>query len=90
MSNEQICVVREGHEDTDNGEQSVVGINPWAAHFNQDVFGPDAKEFRPDRWLEEGSKKSMDGYLLSVGLSDSIIFHLSHTYLLKLTWMDVV
>jgi cytochrome P450 len=31
--------------------QTVVGINPWVAHSNQDVFGVDAEEFRPERWL---------------------------------------
>ncbi|EYE90342.1 cytochrome P450 [Aspergillus ruber CBS 135680] len=29
----------------------VVGINTWVAHYNEDIF-PDAKTFRPDRWIE--------------------------------------
>ena len=30
----------------------VVGMNPYVAHYNKDVFGPDAAEFRPERWLK--------------------------------------
>lgn len=31
---------------------TVVGANPWVVHRDRDVFGPDAGEFRPDRWLK--------------------------------------
>jgi cytochrome P450 len=32
-------------------QQTVVGINPWVLHRNQDVFGEDVDEFKPERWL---------------------------------------
>lgn len=32
---------------------TIVGCSPPALHRNKDVFGPDADEFRPGRWLEE-------------------------------------
>lgn len=32
--------------------QSTVGVNTWVAHRNRDVFGSDADEFRPERWLD--------------------------------------
>ena len=33
--------------------QTIIGVNPWALHRNRDVFGPDAEDFRPERWLED-------------------------------------
>jgi cytochrome P450 len=50
---------------------TVVGLNTWTAHYNEDVFGPDARAFRPERWLDaekEGGEriKSMDNYYLPV------------------------
>ncbi|KIW12757.1 hypothetical protein PV08_07943 [Exophiala spinifera] len=52
---------------------TTVGINTWCAHYNEDVFGPDAKEFRPERWLEaekEGGErlKNMEAYYMPFGL----------------------
>ncbi|KAL2670519.1 hypothetical protein Neosp_014307 [[Neocosmospora] mangrovei] len=37
--------------------KSVVGVNSWVAHRNPDVFGPDADEFRPERWLTTDKEK---------------------------------
>ena len=31
---------------------TVVGVNAWVLHRNQQVFGPDVETFRPERWLE--------------------------------------
>lgn len=43
------------------------------AHYNENIFGPDAKDFKPERWLEAEKKggeriKSMNGYYLPFGL----------------------
>ncbi|KAF5230027.1 hypothetical protein FANTH_14008 [Fusarium anthophilum] len=34
-------------------EGSVVGINIWVAHRDIEVFGHDADEFSPERWLQD-------------------------------------
>jgi cytochrome P450 len=32
---------------------TIVGMNAWVVHGDQNVFGPDADCFRPERWLQE-------------------------------------
>ncbi|KAL4929023.1 cytochrome P450 [Aspergillus undulatus] len=52
-------------------EGTVVGINPWVAHHNKSIFGADADEFRPERWLDEGRDKdtsTMERYYMPFGL----------------------
>ena len=43
------------------GEQipggTVVGVSTWATHRNTEVFGQDAKTFRPERWLEASEQR---------------------------------
>ncbi|PLB52502.1 cytochrome protein [Aspergillus steynii IBT 23096] len=34
-----------------------VGVNSWVIHYNEEVFGPDAAEFKPERWLENDKDK---------------------------------
>ncbi|KAH7111803.1 cytochrome P450 [Dendryphion nanum] len=49
-------------------EGIVVGINAWVAHFNTTVFGEDADQFRPERWLEDKEKVSlMNKYWIPFG-----------------------
>ncbi|KAJ4250192.1 hypothetical protein NW762_012007 [Fusarium torreyae] len=36
---------------------TVVGVNTWVAHRNQDVFGSNADEFVPERWLSQSKEK---------------------------------
>jgi cytochrome P450 len=43
---------------TIQSSQTVVGVNSWVAHANDEVFGPDAETFRPERWLESKEKAS--------------------------------
>ncbi|CZT15982.1 related to cytochrome P450 monooxygenase [Ramularia collo-cygni] len=33
-------------------------ISPWAINRSQKIWGPDAEEFRPERWLEQETSKS--------------------------------
>jgi len=32
---------------------TVVGCNAWTVHRDKNIYGPDADEFRPERWLAE-------------------------------------
>ena len=47
-------------------EGMAVGINPAVLHYQTSVFGPDAVEFNPERWLIEDAG-TMDRYLLTFG-----------------------
>ncbi|KAJ5833586.1 hypothetical protein N7474_001897 [Penicillium riverlandense] len=50
---------------------TVVGINSWVAHYDEKTF-PDAKTFRPERWLEAESDperlKEMNQMYMPFGL----------------------
>ncbi|KAM0812517.1 putative Cytochrome P450 [Seiridium cardinale] len=37
-------------------ENTHVGISPIAQNRDQDIWGPDADEFKPDRWLQDPAK----------------------------------
>jgi cytochrome P450 len=57
-------------------EGTTIGLNSWCAHYNEDMFGPDAKHFRPERWIEaekEGGDRlrEMENYYLPV--SDTLM-----------------
>ncbi|KAK3347596.1 putative cytochrome P450 monooxygenase [Neurospora tetraspora] len=40
---------------------TAVAVSGWATHFNQDVYGSDAADFRPERWLQ-GAEESREDY----------------------------
>ncbi|KAK4935422.1 hypothetical protein LTR10_023527 [Elasticomyces elasticus] len=43
-----------------------VGMNGAVIHFDKSIFGPDADEYRPSRWLE-GDTSTMDKCMLQFG-----------------------
>lgn len=50
---------------------ATVGINPWVAHHNESVYGPDADNWRPERWLEieeQGRGGEIEKYSMAFGL----------------------
>lgn len=39
-------------------EKTIVGMNSWVLHHNQDVFGADTDSFLPERWLiQDGEER---------------------------------
>ncbi|KAK4233588.1 putative cytochrome P450 oxidoreductase [Achaetomium macrosporum] len=48
---------------------TIVGINPWVLHRDAEVYGEDAGEFRPERWLEADAEKlkAMERSFLAFG-----------------------
>ncbi|KAH6984446.1 cytochrome P450 [Ilyonectria sp. MPI-CAGE-AT-0026] len=47
---------------------TVVGVNAAVIHRNRDIFGEDADQFRPERWIcDEEKIKQMDRNLLTFG-----------------------
>ncbi|KAH6658491.1 cytochrome P450 [Truncatella angustata] len=50
-------------------ENTIVGVNAWALHYNKDVFGHDVHAFRPERWIEgdEEAIKEMKRNMFAFG-----------------------
>ncbi|KAF2683060.1 cytochrome P450 [Lentithecium fluviatile CBS 122367] len=52
---------------------TIVGINAAVIHRDTDIFGLDANEFRPKRWLDkedEARIKRIDRHLMTFGIGD--------------------
>ncbi len=49
-------------------EGTVVGINPAVIHRDRSIFGEDAEDFNPERWLTSTPEKikDMDRHLMTV------------------------
>ncbi|OAQ57802.1 cytochrome P450 [Pochonia chlamydosporia 170] len=47
-------------------EGTILSVNPWAIHFSKEIWGHDAHEFRPERWLAE-SAATREQYLVAFG-----------------------
>jgi cytochrome P450 len=47
---------------------TVVGISPWVMNHDKGIFGDDADEWRPERWLVEDKikRKAMENALFTV------------------------
>lgn len=52
-------------------EGTIVGMNPWVIHRDKHIFGPDANEWNPGRWLigDETQRRKMQNCLLTVSLT---------------------
>ncbi|KXJ87349.1 cytochrome P450 [Microdochium bolleyi] len=49
---------------------TIVGVNTWVAHYDQSVFGQDADNFVPERWLQDDTEKiaRMNRFWMPFGL----------------------
>lgn len=65
---------------------TTIAANGWVLHRDKEVFGQDADDFRPERWLEDEERaKKMERYMFQVRL---IIPQLSYSIKI-LTWSVV-
>lgn len=46
---------------------TTVGCNPVSLHRNPDIFGEDAEDYRPERWLDAATRKEFDRFNLIYG-----------------------
>ncbi|KAM5343525.1 hypothetical protein ACJ41O_012062 [Fusarium nematophilum] len=50
-----------------------VGVNPYVIHRSRSIFGADADQFRPERWLEDKDRaREMDRYMMQFGTGSRI------------------
>lgn len=45
---------------------SRVGMSANVIHFDKEIFGPDADQYNPDRWLQPGAER-LDRYMMHFG-----------------------
>lgn len=48
-------------------------MNAWVIHRNVDIFGADANDFNPDRWLDSDAAANMDKYMLRLGEGQGLV-----------------
>lgn len=70
----------------------AIAVNGWVLHRDKDVFGQDAEEFRPERWLEDEERaKRMERYMFQVFFffsshSPSFLSRRELTEIITLVW----
>ncbi|KAJ5082506.1 pisatin demethylase [Penicillium argentinense] len=62
---------------------TVLGVNAWVVHRDQQVFGVDAASWRPERWIEAGpdARKAMERALFAFGGGSRVCLGKNISYL---------
>lgn len=47
-------------------EGTTVSVSVWVMHHSEEIWGPDAREFRPERWLEGDKSAALEKYYMPV------------------------
>lgn len=47
-------------------EGTTVSVSLWVIHHSKEIWGPDAREFRPERWLEGEKSTALEKYYIPV------------------------
>ena len=58
-----------------------MGINGWVLHRNPLVFGEDADQFRPERWLNEETRSKMQRYSMTFSMGARVCIGKNITYM---------
>lgn len=67
---------------------TVVGVNPWVLHRDTNIFGADAANFRPERWLGPKEQvKVMDKFMYSVCPNSSTILYMEKELTCRTVWL---
>jgi cytochrome P450 len=46
-------------------EGTIVSVNIWVIHYSKEIWGHDAREFKPDRWFRKGAAR-LEKYFIPV------------------------
>ncbi|ROW02698.1 hypothetical protein VSDG_01937 [Cytospora chrysosperma] len=49
-------------------EGTTLSVNAWVIHQSKEIWGPDAREFRPERWLEGKKSSALEKFYMPFGL----------------------
>lgn len=52
---------------------TTVSVNAWVIHHSKEIWGPDAREFRPERWLKGDKCAPLEKYYMPVSLGSSYL-----------------
>lgn len=76
---------------TDIPAGTIIGVNAAVIHRDIGIFGPDADQFRPERWLDKEDEeiKIMDRHLLTVSTCQSSDAFLNITQLVARLLLSV-